>query len=126
MYREHNENPAGKRVGDCVIRAISTALVQDWGRTYVDLMVKGLEMADLPSANNVWGAYLRDSGWRRGAPPDTCPDCYNVRDFCADHPKGRFVLACPEHVVAVNNGDYYDTWDCGDIPVIYFWAFEGS
>lgn len=78
-------------------------------------------MCDLPHANHVWGAYLRHRGFRRNIIPNECPDCYSVSDFCKDHPKGNFVLALSGHVVAVVDGNYYDTWDSGDEVPIYYW-----
>ena len=38
-----------------------------------------------------------------------------------DNPYGRYILATGEHVVAIENGDYYDTWDSGDEIPIYYW-----
>lgn len=35
-------------------------------------------MGDLPSANGVWGAYLRQHGFARNIAPNTCPDYYPV------------------------------------------------
>ena len=121
---EHNENPSGKLVGDCVIRALSRTLDQDWARTYIELCLQGFIDRDMPSANNVWGAYLRSKGYRRAVLADECPDCYNVRDFCRDYPNGRYVLALSGHVVAVVDGDYYDTWDSGDEAPLYYWYKE--
>ena len=78
-------------------------------------------MKELPSQNNVWGAYLRNIGYTRHIIPDTCPDCYTVRNFSKDHPQGRYILGTGSHVVAVIDGNYYDTWDSGDeIPIYYF------
>ena len=56
--------------------------------------------------------------------PNMCPDCYTIRKFCLDNPKGKFLVATGSHVVAIDNGDYYDTWDSGDEIVTYF--FEGE
>ena len=75
----------------------------------------------MPSANHVWGAYLRSKGWERCVIPNDCPDCYCVKDFCLDHPTGRYVMAISGHVVAVVDGDYFDTWDSGDEVPVYFW-----
>ena len=58
----------------------------------------------MPSANNVWGSYLRDIGYKRYIIPNTCPDCYTVRDFCIEHAHGRYILATGSHVVAVVDG----------------------
>ena len=123
-YAAYNANPAGARVGDCTVRAISKALGQDWERTYIELCLQGFLLCDMPSANHVWGAYLRAKGFKRGIVPDSCPDCYTVRDFCRDHPEGTFILALSGHVVAVRNGLYYDTWDSGDETPLYFWYRE--
>ena len=113
-----------KRVGDCAVRALSKALNQPWELTYVGLCLEGFIRCDMPSANNVWGAYLKSKGFKRNIIPTECPDCYTVRDFCKEHPKGTFILALSTHVVAVINGDYYDTWDSGDETPIYYWFKE--
>lgn len=121
MYVEENLNPNNSRVGDCVIRAISKLLNQSWERTYIDLCVLGMQMKDLPSANVVWSTYLHDNGFHRCSIPDTCPDCYTIRDFCRDFPLGRYLVATGSHVVAVIDGQYYDTWRSGsEIPIFYF------
>lgn len=117
----YNPNPNGTYTGDCVVRAITKAMDTDWDTAYMELAVQGYLMSDMPSANHVWGAYLRENGFVRKAIPNTCPDCYTVRDFCKDNPSGLFVLATGTHVVTVKDGDYYDTWDSGgEIPVYYF------
>lgn len=124
MYVEFNPNPASKRVGDCVVRALSLVTGESWKDTYFSLVMLGLEMSDMPSANHVWGAYLKDRGFVREAIPNMCPDCYTVREFCMDHPQGIFVLATGSHVVAVLNGKYYDSWDSGSEIPIYYWRKE--
>lgn len=117
----YNPNPNGTYTGDCVVRAITKAMDTDWDTAYMELAVQGYLMSDMPSANHVWGAYLRENGFVRKAIPNTCPDCYTIRDFCIDNPSGLFVLATGTHVVTVKDGDYYDTWDSGnEIPVYYF------
>lgn len=77
-----NPNPAGKVVGDCVIRAIAKATGDSWGKVYMDLAATGHELSDMPSSNAVWGAYLRRRGFARSALPDY--DGYTVRQFAAE------------------------------------------
>lgn len=120
-YVFYNPNPQRKLVGDCVIRAISKLTNKDWEQTYLDVILQGFMMHDMPSANNVWGAYLQKEGYHVTTLPDTCPDCYTVRDFCVDHPQGKYLLAIGTHVVAVEDGNYFDTWDSGDEVPIYYW-----
>ena len=120
-YKYYNPNPLGLSVGDCTIRAISKVIERDWKSTYLSLMVQGYKMYDMPSANRVWGEFLRSQGFVRHTIPSTCPDCYTVREFCIDHSVGSYVLGTGEHVIAVVDGDYYDSWDSGrEIPIYYF------
>lgn len=121
MYIELNNNPHGSRVGDCVVRAISTALNEEWESVYVDLADKGLELGDMPSSNHVWGSYLMDEGFTREVIPNTCPDCYTIKDFCLDHPHGTFVLGTGTHAVCAIDGSYIDSWDSGDEVVIFYY-----
>lgn len=55
-YIYYNPNPKGKRVGDCVIRAISKNLRQPWIVTFVSLMRKAISMYDMPSSNSYRGS----------------------------------------------------------------------
>lgn len=116
-----NENPLGKQVGDCTVRAIATATGQPWDDTFIEMALKGFSMADMPSANAVTTAYLREKGFVRRTVPNTCPDCYTVKDFCNDNPNGIYIVGIGTHIVTVIDGDYFDTWDSGnEIPLYYF------
>lgn len=59
-YIYYNPNPLGLAVGDCTIRAISRLIERDWELTYLDLAIQGYMMKDMPSANRVWGEFLRN------------------------------------------------------------------
>jgi hypothetical protein len=120
MWKEYNPNPYGKKVGDCVVRAISKALDLPWEDTYTLLCVQGFMMADLPSGNSVWSALLKSKGFKRHTIED-CPDCYTIVDFCKDHQNGVYVIGTGSHAVAVVDGCYYDAWQSGqETPVYYF------
>ena len=121
MYVEYNPNPYHKRVDDCVVRGITKVLDRDWNSVYLGIVMQGYMSKNMPSSNAVWGEYLRRKGFRRYAIPNMCPDCYTVIDFCKYHPMGTYLHATGSHVIAVVDGDYYDSWDSGDeVPVYYF------
>ena len=48
MWIEYNPNPAGRRVGDCSVRAISKALGLDWEEAFSLITAAGFAMADMP------------------------------------------------------------------------------
>lgn len=121
MYIYFNPNPEGRATNDCVIRAISKVTNRDWERTYIGICLQGLLLHDMPDTNHVWSEYLFHQGFVRDVIPNTCPNCYTVKDFCRDNPIGVFLLAAGGHVVAVIDGDYYDAWDSGNEVPLYFW-----
>jgi hypothetical protein len=124
MYVHANPNPNGAYVEDCVIRAIAIATNRSWDETAIYLFLQAFIMKNMPSVNKVWGALLTSIGFRQYALPNTCPDCYTIRDFCIDNPDGIFILATGSHVVAVIDGDYYDAWDSGDELPTSVWRRE--
>lgn len=124
MYQPYNPNPLGKNTSDCVVRAISKITGQSWDDVYLGVMACGFELKEMPSTNAVWREYLKRLGFCRTAIPDECPDCYTIKEFCGDHQSGSYLLATGTHVVAVVDGDYYDTWDSGDKIPIYYWRRE--
>ena len=120
MFIYLNANPSGKSTGDCVVRAVSVLENQGWRKTMLEITAFSYFMYELVDDNTVWETYMGYLGYRRLEPPDTCPDCYTLRKFCKLHPYGRYLVCTGSHVVAVFDGDYYDTWDSGDELVTYY------
>ena len=123
-YNPYNPNPRGRRTNDCVVRMLCKVTNRPWRENYVDLASKGLSMYDMPSSNPVWGNYLRDLGYKKYNLPDNCPDCYTINDFCLDNRNGIFVLSTGNHVVYVENGEYFDAFDSGDEVPTAYWMRE--
>lgn len=120
-YKFCNPNPDGKFVDDCVFRALSIVLGLSWDQVAIHLLIHVLIEHDRADSNLVWGMMLEEYGFTRHSIPDTCPDCYTIRQFVMDHPKGTYVLATGNHVVALIDGTYYDTLDTGDYIPVYYW-----
>ena len=124
-WRYFNENPAGRNVGDCAVRAVAVALGIDWETAFLRIAEAAFQMGDMPSSNSVWGAVLRQEGFYRSAIPNTCPDCYTAEDFAVEHPRGVYVLGFGNHVAAVRDGYIYDSWDSTkEIPQYYWYRKE--
>ena len=120
----YNPNPDNKSVGDCTVRALTVLFNDTWNNVYADLTMQGSFLHDMPSANAVWGEYLKLNGFTKHTIPDTCPSCYTIRKFTYDHPYGMYLLETGQHVVAVVDGNYYDTSDTGNEVPIYYWRKE--
>ena len=121
MWIRYNPNPTSRNVGDCAVRAVARALDIDWENAYIMIAKNGYAMGDMPSADSVWGAVLRQNGFYRKAIPNTCPDCYTAADFCKDNPYGTFVLAFGGHVATVVDGNLYDSWNSSQMIPVYVW-----
>lgn len=118
---KYNPNPRSRRVGDCAIRACCKATGRSWDDVYDSLSAIAKHKKDIMSANDVWDDYIEMYGYERISLP---PYRVNVIDFCEEHPKGDYVLGLDEHVVAVSDGHYYDTWNSGGKEVLRCWCRE--
>lgn len=124
MWEYYNPNPLDRKTNDCAVRAVAKALNTDWESAYSQLALNGFVMGDLPNSNQVIGALLRQNGYYKANIPNTCPECYTIEDFCRDNPDGKFILGTGTHVVTIENGRYFDTWDSGDMIPIYVYYKE--
>lgn len=122
----YNPNPTGRNVGDCAIRAVAKALDTDWETAYELIATAGYAMGDMPSADSVWGAVLRQNGFYRRTIPNTCPNCYTAEEFAEDHPDGTFVLGFGNHTATIKDGSIYDSWNSSKQIPIYYWYKKGD
>lgn len=117
MFVSTNPNPCRTLVGDCVIRAVSIAEGKKWAEVYIDICAVGLQMCDMPSSNSVWRQYLLNKGYVE----HLIDGDIRVREFADNNKKGVYILGTGSHVVAVVDGNYCDTWDSGDEPVVVYY-----
>lgn len=121
MWRPFNPNPAGRRTGDCTVRAICAVTGWIWDRAHRELCDYAREVAfTMPSIDAAWWGFLRDIGFRQHGMIDRCPECYTVADFARDHPRGVYILGPQMHAVALIDGDWWDAWDSGGTVPTYF------
>lgn len=123
MYVYYNPNPVGRTTAiDCSVRALSKVLHISWDDAYDQLSEAAKQMGDMPSNNAVFAAVMRKNGFFKENLPNFCPDCYGVSDFARNNPIGTYVLGTGSHMVAVVNGDWFDTWNSGDEIPLFFWT----
>ena len=76
-YVYFNPNPRKRNnVGDCTVRSVAKALNIPWETAYIDLVMQGYDIGDMPSSNLVMNAYLHSKGFTRHVIDDLCPDCF--------------------------------------------------
>lgn len=124
MWVKCNPNPLGKAANDCVVRAIAVATERSWQDVYADLCKMGRILCDMPSSNAVWGMFLEEEGYKMRTLPDTCPRCMTVRAFADRYPDGTYIVGTGHHVVAILDGNYFDTWDSGSEVINTYWKID--
>lgn len=120
-WRYYDPNHKKRHAIDCAVRAVSAALGIDWDWAFCLIVSTGFSEGDMGVANVTWGTVLRRHGFRRAIIPNTCPECYTVEDFCADHPTGVYVLGMEDHTACVIDGYVYDSWDSTRLVPQYYW-----
>ena len=121
MWEYYNPNPVANVTGDCSVRAVAKALDMTWEQAYMELSRNGFLMGDVPNANHVIGATLREHGFKRKMLPDECPECFTVEDFCERFNEGTYVVFSQNHVATVIDGTLYDMWDSSGNYPLYYW-----
>ena len=121
-FTYYNANPKGKKTTDCVIRAICTALNQDYNKTAKELLEFWLKTGYNMSDVKCYGKYLESKGWKKQKQPRK-PDNtkYIGKEFvkqiegtCIAHIGGH-------HVVCIKEGKVLDIWDSTDGCVGNYW-----
>ena len=122
MWIKYNNNPVGRSVDDCAVRALSVALGVTWDEAHYMLSEASRDMGEIMNANSVISAVLRKNGFYRYVISNICEDCYTIRDFCEDHPRGIYVVGTGTHVATIIDKNLYDSWNSlNEIP-LYYWS----
>ena len=53
-----------------------------------------------------------------------CPKCTTVNEFTKMYPNGIYIIGTGTHAVTVINGNYYDSWDSGELIPTFFWRIK--
>ena len=127
MYEFLNLHPQGKRVGDCVKRAIAKAANMDYKEVSLGLnRHKKITGAKTFNSDWNWLSYIENvlGGKKMSFPAVKGEKRMNGERFCKAYPKGSYVLQMANHLTACVDGVIYDTWDCSDKCVYRAWKIS--
>ncbi len=115
-FHYYNANSHNHKVGDCVIRAISTILEQPWEVTYDGLVEIGRKYGRMPNDDNVINRYLTALGYEKQKEPRTADNKkIKISDYVKEHPHFTAIASLgTRHLAAVVDGIVYDIWDSSD------------
>lgn len=125
-FHYYNANPKNRITGDCVFRAFTLAMNQDYNTTVMEmaeLMCKtGYAMNDSKGESK----YLEMKGWVKHKQPRK-PDGtkYTGEEFCkmlAKKNQKYIAHIGGHHVVAIVNCKVWDIWDSTDGCIGNYWT----
>lgn len=140
-FHWHNENPRGRLVDDCVVRAIARATGSSWDDTFEALVSLSRVMRVMPNERTLFARLLDSMGWEKHPRP-LKPDRrrYTGAEFCRllskQHPKGdtgpivahigihHLVCIVPMEAEGRTGCQYkvLDTWDSTNGRVGNYWT----
>lgn len=141
FFHYYNANPKNRRVGDCVVRAISTVLDQSWEQTYRDLFEIGMKKGMPPEEDSVVDAYLKSKGAIRVAQPRKCDGtkmtgeevCFLIQSGLFVSNEGINLNNCSfymtigtHHASCIKLGRINDIWNCSSNKVGKLYAVKAA
>lgn len=125
-YYQPNKKDLKDEQGDCSIRAITKFFGITWLEAFDELITYARQTQKMVnSLDNIH--LLMDS---KKIPYVKCykpkdKKKTTVMDFAKSNKSGTYILyvrvGYGTHLVCVKDGNYYDTWDCGDRIVYGYW-----
>ena len=103
---------------DCVIRALSKVFNKSWLEVFDELVRIARNLQVIPNEDKCFNEYLKDYPLKKIKKSKP-----TIKEFAKVH-KGTYIVRAPNHLVAVDNGDYFDCWDCGDLKVYKYWLIK--
>lgn len=126
-FINYNANPKNKKTGDCVIRAISTALNQDYWKTLDEMVEITKKTGYYMSEKEGYTAYLKSKGYEKQKMPKR-PDNtrYTVEEFANELviPEYNYIIKVANHLTCLKGQDLYDTWNCSRKSVGNYWIIS--
>lgn len=118
MFVYYNRNPNNEIIGDCVIRAISTALGIDYYKV-LNMLYKNSNYFNCDMlVKDCYKKIFDDYGLIEYTPKIE----KTIKEVAEDFFDKKLVVRVPGHLVACLYGDIYDIWDCSNEIVDTFWV----
>ena len=112
-YINYNANPKERKIGDCVIRALSKATGKSWDEVYDELYIIGKKKKRMMNDPAVYKEFLKDNNFNEyPAKRDEYNKMILVSEFAQiSNKENIYIISTRKHLTVVMEGDIYDTWN---------------
>ena len=120
-YHYTNKNPLNKIENDCVVRAISLALNEDYYKVEEKLKLSS-ELNECPELcvccyDFLLTDYYKLKRYELG-------NTMTIRQFAKENPFGIFLIRIEGHLTCIIDNVLHDIWDCRDELVDIVWQVD--
>lgn len=126
-FIKYNNNPKNKKTGDCVIRAIATAINSSWEYVYIKLAELGIRKGLIINDPNNWQKYLEILGYEKQKMPRRSDRTrYTLEEFATEIAEENkiYIVRLAGHLTVIKNKNLIDTWNCSYKSVGNYWIVE--
>lgn len=122
-FRFYNANPKNRITGDCMFRAVCTALGQTWQETVMEMAEVSCKTGFAINDSKGLEKYMATKGWvKHPQPKKTNGTKYTGKEFAKTF-KGVCVANIGgHHVVCIKDGKVHDIWDSTDGCIGNYWT----
>lgn len=124
-FHYHNANPKNRITGDCVFRAISTALEIPYNQVIMEMAEMSCKTGYAINDTKGIEKYLKSKGWIKHSQPRK-PDNtkYTGAEFCerARTYENYIANIGGHHTVAIVGGKVWDIWDSTGGCIGNYWT----
>lgn len=125
-FFEFNNNPKGKKTGDCVIRALAQATGKPYLEVYKELFEISCKKGYMINDRRCYEKFLEQNGFVKYKQPKKWDGTkYTIGEI--DELVGEddiVIVKCAGHLTCVYDLYLYDTWDCRDYCIGNFYIKE--
>lgn len=130
-FHYHNANPKNRLTGDCVVRALCTALNKPYEEVLRELVESSLKSGYSVSSTENYARYLKESGWVKHPQPRKWDNTkFTGEEWCREvwqHYRGcgyeRMIAHIGGgHIVAIIGFKVWDTWDSTEGCIGNYWV----
>lgn len=103
---------------DCVIRALSKVFNKSWLEIFDELVKIARDLQVVPNEDKCFNEYLKNYTLKKIKKQKP-----TIREFSSTH-KGTYIVKSSGHLVAIENGNYFDCWDSGNLKIYKYWTIK--
>ena len=128
-YFQPNKKDLKDNHGDFAIRALCKALDKTWVEIFDGLVPYAREQQCYLCQKPSYESFLNANNFVYTSIGRISKDM-TVKKFASKHNRGTFIVylkvGFQTHMVCVQDGDWYDTWDCGNRCVYGYYERKGE